>query len=340
VTSSFLNAGSKPPTVLVTGGAGYIGSHVVKALGEAGYSVVTYDNLSTGHDWAVLYGDLVEADLADRERLWDVFKLYAPQTVLHFAAHIVVPESVKDPLKYYKNNTFNAVNLVEACLDNGVDTLVFSSTAAVYGAPDEVPVAEDAPMVPINPYGQSKVFVEKILADCAYAYPFRYVSLRYFNVAGADAQCNIGQVSPEPTHLITRALKTALGQLPELEIYGVDYPTPDGTCIRDYIHVDDLAEAHLLALEYLLAGGESQVLNCGYGHGYSVREVLEKTREVTNIDFPVVDAERREGDPPVLVADSGKIRSVLGWKPLYDDLGYIIKTAWDWEKKLAASEEK
>ena len=321
--------------ILVTGGAGYIGSHVVKALGEAGYRVVTYDNLSTGHPWAVLYGDLVVGDLADKGKLRDVFGHYRPKAVMHFAAHIVVPESVRNPLKYYRNNTVNAVNLLETCLEFGVVNFIFSSTAAVYGEPQKVPIDEGAPLEPINPYGQSKVLVEKILADCTRAYPFRYVSLRYFNVAGADARARIGQVSPEPTHLITRALKTALGQIDRLEIYGTDYPTPDGTCIRDYIHVDDLARAHILALEHLLSGGDSLVFNCGYGHGYSVREVVDKAREVTGVDFPVVESERREGDPPALVADPSRIREELHWQPQYDDLAYIIKTAWEWEKKLA-----
>ncbi len=323
-------------TVLVTGGAGYIGSSVVKALGEAGYQVVTYDNLSTGHEWAVLYGELVVADIGDKDRLHAVFERYRPQAVMHFAAHIVVPESVRNPLKYYRNNTVNAVNLVEACLRFGVKNFVFSSSAAVYGIPQEIPVREEAPLAPINPYGQSKAMVERILTDCAKAHPFRYVSLRYFNVAGADTQAKIGQVSPEPTHLIVRALKTAMGQIDRLEIYGTDYPTPDGTCIRDYIHVEDLSRAHLLALEYLLSGGESVIFNCGYGQGYSVREVVEKAKEVTGVDFPVVEAGRRPGDPPVLVAESSKIRRMLGWKPRYHDLGFIIETAWEWEKQVVA----
>ncbi len=325
--------------ILVTGGAGYIGSHVVKALGEAGYQVVTYDNLSTGYPWAVLYGDLVVGDLAHKEKLRDVFEHYRPKAVMHFAAHIVVPESVKNPLKYYRNNTVNAVNLLETCLEFGVESFIFSSTAAVYGEPREIPITEDAPLEPINPYGQSKVLVERILADCAAAYPFNYVSLRYFNVAGADSRARIGQVSPEPTHLITRALKTALGQMDRLEIYGTDYPTPDGTCIRDYIHVDDLAHAHLLALEHLLSGGTSRIYNCGYGHGYSVREVVDMAKEVTGIDFPVVEGERREGDPPALVADSSRIRKELNWRPRYDHLAYIIKTAWEWEKRLQRHSE-
>lgn len=319
---------------MVTGGAGYIGSHVVKLLGERGFDVIAYDNLSAGHSWAVLHGELVIGDLKDQGELERVFSVYHPKAVMHFAASVVVSESVKEPLRYYRNNTANTINLIDSCLKFGVDCLIFSSTAAVYGIPEEIPVTEDAPLVPINPYGQSKAFVEKLLEDCTRAYDLRYVSLRYFNVAGADSQGRIGQSSPEPTHLITRALKVALGQIPYLEIYGTDYPTPDGTCIRDYIHVDDLAEAHVLALEYLFSGRESGIFNCGYAHGYSVKEVVEKAKEVTGIDFPVLEAERRAGDPPVLVADNGKLKRTLGWEPCHDDLGYIISTAWVWEKHM------
>ncbi len=310
--------------VLVTGGAGYIGSHVVKALGERGYQVVTYDNLSTGHSWAVLSGDLVVGDLSQSSALIDLFNNYRPEAVMHFAAHIVVPESVENPLKYYLNNTVNTLNLLDRCREFGVKHFIFSSTAAVYGEPEEVPVTEDAPLKPINPYGQSKVFVEKVLKDCSKAYSFRYVALRYFNVAGADALSRIGQVSPKPTHLITRALKAAAGEIDKLEIYGTDYPTPDGTCIRDYIHVDDLANAHILALEHLLSGGESRVYNCGYGHGYSVRQVIKTAKEVTGVNFKVVKAPRRPGDPPSLVADSSRIRSELKWQPQHDDLDYRL----------------
>ena len=320
--------------VLVTGGAGYIGSHVVKALGEKGFEVLTYDNLSTGHRSSVLYGKLVVGDLKERGKVQEIFAEYRPEVVMHFAAHIVVPESVRDPLKYYLNNTANAMGLIEACLKFEVKGFVFSSTAAVYGIPEEIPVKEEAPLRPINPYGSSKVMVGQVLADVSRAYGFRYVSLRYFNVAGADPQTRIGQLSPEPTHLITRALKAASGELPYLEIYGTDYPTPDGTCIRDYIHVDDLADAHLLAMDHLLSRGESRVYNCGYGHGFSVKEVVREAKRVTGIDFPVIEGSRREGDPPILVADPSKIKEELGWSPKYDDLSYIIKTAWEWEKKV------
>ena len=321
--------------ILVTGGAGYIGSHVVKLLGKNGYEILTYDNLSTGHRWAVLYGDLIKADLANKETLRKVFKEFKPDAVMHFAASIVVPESVKNPLKYYKNNVVNTINLLEVMEEFGVKNFIFSSSAAVYGIPEKIPISENAPLNPINPYGETKATVERILRDLANSRDnFRYVSLRYFNVAGADPEGKIGFAYPEATHLIIRALKVAKGEIEKLEIYGTDYPTPDGTCIRDYIHVMDIAEAHLIALEYLLDGGESDVFNCGYGHGFSVKEVVETVKKVTGREFKVIEAERRPGDPPFLVADNSKIKKKLQWKPKYDDLEFIIKTAWDWEKKL------
>ncbi len=321
--------------VFVTGGAGYIGSHVVKALGERGYEVLVYDNLSTGNDWAVLHGELVVGDLADRRSLAGVLRNFAPDAVIHFAASIEVAESVREPLKYFRNNTANALGLLEVLQELGVGrNFIFSSTAAVYGMPETMPIGEGAPPAPINPYGASKMMSERLLADLTAADPsFRCVALRYFNVAGADPVGRIGQAYRNATHLITRALKTAKGEFPKLQIFGTDYPTPDGTCIRDYIHVDDLASAHLCALEHLLAGGSSDVFNCGYGHGYSVREVVAVAKEVTGIDFVVEEAPRREGDPPELVADSRKIAR-LGWQPRHDDLRYIVRTAWEWEKKL------
>jgi UDP-glucose 4-epimerase len=323
--------------ILVTGGAGYIGSHVVKALGEGGYEVLVYDNLSTGNRWAVLHGDLVVADLADSDAMERALKGFRPDAVMHFAASIVVPESVREPLKYYRNNTVNTLFLCETMQRCGIGKLIFSSTAAVYGVPETIPVREDLPMKPINPYGASKMMTEYILRDLSFAREdFRYISLRYFNVAGADRNGRIGQAYREATHLITRALKTAKGEFEKLEIFGTDYPTPDGTCIRDYIHVDDLSEAHVVALEYLLDGGTSDVFNCGYGRGYAVREVVDMTRKVTGKDFRVEESGRREGDPPALVADSSKIKRELGWKPRYDDLEYIIKTAWEWEKRSKA----
>ncbi len=321
--------------ILVTGGAGYIGSHVVKALGEEGYDVLVYDNLSTGNRWAVLHGDLVVANLSDKDSLERVLSWFMPDAVMHFAASIVVPESVREPLAYYRNNTVNALILCEAIRKYNIGRFIFSSTAAVYGIPRRIPVGEDAPMEPINPYGSSKMMTEYILRDLSAAREdFRYVSLRYFNVAGADRNGRIGQAYREATHLITRALKTAKGEFGRLQIFGTDYPTPDGTCIRDYIHVDDLSGAHVIALKYLLNGGASDVFNCGYGRGYSVREVVTAARKVTGKDFRVEEAGRREGDPPALIADSSKIRKKLDWKPCYDDLEYIIKTAWEWERKL------
>jgi len=320
--------------LLVTGGAGYIGSHVVKALAEAGHDLLIYDNLSTGHDWALLGGRLVRGELADRDFLIQTIAGFQPAAIMHFAASIQVEESVREPLSYYRNNTANTLTLLEAMRVTGVSRLIYSSTAAVYGIPDHIPVDEQAALAPINPYGASKVMSERILADLAAATDFRYCALRYFNVAGADPASRIGQAYQASTHLITRALKTAQGIHPKLAVYGTDYPTPDGTCIRDYIHVDDLAAAHLLALEFLIATGKTQIMNCGYGHGYSVREVVAAAKKVTGHDFPVEEAGRRAGDPPEIVADSGLLRRLTGWTPRHDDLEFIIQTAWNWEKQL------
>lgn len=321
--------------VFVTGGAGYIGSHIVKLLGENSHEVLVYDNLSTGNRWAVLYGNLVEGDLADKAALKSAIEKFRPDAVMHFAASIVVPESVSNPLKYYRNNTANTMNLLDAVSETGVGKFIFSSTAAVYGMPEKIPVSEDSPLAPINPYGSSKMVTEMVLKDMSYALKdFRYVSLRYFNVAGADKDNRIGQAYKEATHLITRALKTVKGEQSHLDIFGTDYSTPDGTCLRDYIHVDDLASAHLAALKYLSDSGSSSVFNCGYGHGYSVREVVDAVKKITGVNFKTVEAPRREGDPAALVADNTKIKKTLGWTPAYDDLDYIVKTAWDWESKL------
>lgn len=323
--------------ILVTGGAGYIGSHVVLALAEAGYEVLTYDNLSTGNRQAVLAGELVVGDLADKALLARTLEEFRPAAVMHFAASIEVGESVGKPLKYYRNNSVNALNLLEVLRSVGVGQMIFSSTAAVYGNPERLPVDENAPLQPINPYGASKMVTERFLADLAQAdNGFRYVSLRYFNVAGADPECRIGQDYANPTHLITRALKTALGIYPGLQIFGTDYPTPDGTCIRDYIHVADLAQAHLDALHYLVGGKPSAIFNCGYGHGFSVRDVVAMARNVTGIDFTVEETGRREGDPAELIAGCDRIRRELGWRPVYDNLELILSTAWEWEKKLVA----
>ena len=252
---------------------------------------------------------------------------------MHFAASIQVEESVREPLAYYRNNVVHTLNLLEAMRETGTARFLYSSTAAVYGIPETIPVDERAPLRPINPYGASKVMVEHVLADLAAAGDFRYCALRYFNVAGADTEGRIGQAYRNPTHLITRALKTAKGESPKLSIYGTDYPTPDGTCVRDYIHVDDLASAHLSALDRLMRTGETEIMNCGYGHGYSVREVVDVARKVTGIAFAVEETGRRAGDAPALVADSRRIRELTGWKPLHDDLEFIIRTAWEWEKK-------
>ncbi len=326
---------AKSMKVVITGGAGYIGSHVLKALAERGYSVLTIDNLSCGHKESVLYGDLAVVDLDDKESLDKIFDSYRPHAVMHFAASIVVPESVKEPLKYYKNNFCNTLNLLDVCVKYKVKNFIFSSSAAVYGIPTKSPVSEDVPLAPINPYGKTKAMVESMLSDLAQAEDFKYISLRYFNVAGADSTGKLGQKKADATHLITLAVKTALGKRPYLEIYGTDYPTKDGTCIRDYIHVEDIAFAHILALEYLIEKGQSDVFNCGYGHGYSVREVVEATKKVSGVDFRVIETHRREGDPPELVADTKKIKKLMGWMPKYDDLNYIIKTALEWERKLS-----
>ena len=320
--------------ILVTGGAGYIGSHVVRQLGAAGYPVIVLDNLSTGFRRAVLHGDLVEGNTGDRELVGRLIREHNIESVLHFAAHIVVPESVAEPLKYYGNNTCNTRNLLQSCHDNGVKRFIFSSTAAVYGIPTESTASEASPLQPINPYGLSKLMSEWMLRDLAAASDLHYIALRYFNVAGADPEGRIGQSTPEATHLIKVACEHAIGKRDHVAIFGTDYATPDGTGVRDYIHVDDLAAAHILALKYLEQGGESQILNCGYGHGYSVREVLDTVQKVSGVKLNVREESRRSGDPPILIAMAERIRSVLGWKPQHDDLAFIVKTALAWEKHL------
>lgn len=322
--------------VLVAGGAGYIGSHVVKQLGEAGHEVVTYDNLSTGHRWAVLYGELVEADLADAEKL-DRTLVQGFDAVLHFAAHSLVPESVREPLKYYSNNTRNTLELIQGCQRHGIEKFIFSSTAAVYGTPSMIPVSEDTPLAPVSPYGASKMMSERILMDTAAASDLRYVILRYFNVAGADLTARIGEAHEPETHLIPLLLQALSHSEEVFAINGDDYGTPDGTCIRDYIHVEDLARAHIDALHYLSDGGISDVLNCGYGHGYSVREVIEAVEGATGRSLPVRVAGRRPGDVAELVAANDRIKSTLGWRSEYDNLHTIINSAWRWEHKLAKS---
>ena len=319
--------------VLVAGGAGYIGSHVVKMLGEQGFSVLVYDNLSKGHRDAVLNADLIVGDLADSALLRETISNFKPDAVMHFAAFIEVGESVRQPLKYYRNNTGNTLNLLNTMLQANVRRFVFSSSAAVYGNPETIPVRETAPLRPINPYGTAKAFVERIMEDLSRAEGLHYVSFRYFNAAGADPDCRIGERHNPESHLIPLALKAAKKERESIQIFGTDYPTPDGTCIRDYIHVTDLADAHIRALRYLSDRGKSEVLNCGYGHGFSVREVVHMSKIVSGVDFSVQSTARREGDPPVLVADNSLIKQVLNWNPAYDNLEYIVKTAWEWEKK-------
>lgn len=324
--------------VLVTGGAGYIGSHVVRQLSEAGYTVVVYDNLSTGFPNALVHGErLVTGDLSDTARLDALFVEYGFSTVLHFAASIVAPESVTAPLKYYGNNTRNTLNLLGACVKHGVERFIFSSTAAVYGIPDSGVAAEESATVPINPYGTSKLMSEWMLRDVCAAHGMRSVALRYFNVAGADPQARMGQRTPEATHLIKVCCQAALGLRDKVCIFGTDYPTPDGTGIRDYIHVEDLASAHLAALSYLEKGGESTRINVGYGRGSSVRDVIDMVRRVSGVPFPAEEAPRRPGDPPSLVARADRARTLLGWTPRYDDLETIVADAWRWEKKISGN---
>ena len=319
--------------VLVTGGAGYIGSHVVQQLGEAGYDIVVYDNCSTGFSSTVLYGELIKGDLADLDKLYQVFAEHRFNAVLHFAASLIAPESVTRPLEYYANNTRNTLNLLRCCSAMGVNQLIFSSTAAVYGEPKENPVRETAETLPINPYGRSKLMSEWLIRDYGAISPLRYVILRYFNVAGADPRGNLGSMAEDATQLIRLACDTALQRRSQLSIYGTDFPTPDGTAIRDYIHVEDLASAHVSSLRYLEQGGDSQILNCGYGRGHSVQQVIDRVKAISQVDFLVSKTERRLGDPASVVACADKIESILGWKPQYDDLDIIIRSTLEWEKR-------
>lgn len=322
-------------TILVTGGAGYIGSHMLLALLDRGERVVVLDNLSTGYDWAVPHSaELIVGDIADEALLDRVMLAHSFDAVVHFAGSIVVPDSVRDPLGYYLNNTVKTRQLLSSAVKAGVPRFIFSSTAAVYGNPASQPVFEDAPAAPISPYGCSKLMSEWMLRDVHSAHGMQYVALRYFNVAGADPQGRTGQSTPRATHLIKVACQAALGQRQGLEVYGTDYPTPDGTCLRDYIHVSDLAAAHVDALAHLRRGGESGVFNCGYGKGYSVLEVIRAVERVNGAPLDVIYGPRRAGDPAAIVAGAARVRDVLGWTPRHEDLDFIVETALAWERKL------
>jgi len=324
--------------ILLTGGAGYIGSHVVRQLGAAGEEVVTLDNLSTGFETAVTAGDLVVGDTGDSQLLNKILSDGSFDTVMHFAAHTIVPESVADPLKYYRNNTANSRVLLEAAQRNNVRHIVFSSTAAVYGELADGKASEDTPTRPVNPYGTSKLMTEWMLRDLACAGGPSYAALRYFNVAGCEPGGSIGQSTPKATLLVKVACEAAVGTRSHVSVFGTDYPTPDGTGIRDYIHVEDLAAAHLDALDYLRKGGDSTILNCGYGHGYSVRQVLDAVERANESKLTIVDEPRRAGDPPELVAIANRVREVLGWEPHYDDLDTIVSTSLAWERRIAGQD--
>lgn len=320
--------------ILVTGGAGYIGSHVVRQLGEMDEKIIILDNLSTGFKESILYGELVIGDTGDQELVSRLLKEHNIGSVMHFAAHTIVPESVSNPLKYYGNNTCNSRNLLECCTAAGVEHFIFSSTAAVYGIPEVEKVTEDTSTSPINAYGSSKLMTEQMLKDLSFATKLRHVALRYFNVAGSDPEGRIGQSTVGATLLIKVACEAAIGKRESISIFGTDYPTPDGTAIRDYIHVEDLASAHLAALEYLRSDGESTTLNCGYGHGYSVREVLDSVQRVNEQALNIKEEPRRAGDPPQLIAIVNRVHETLNWDIKYDDLDFIVKTSLEWEKKL------
>jgi UDP-glucose 4-epimerase len=327
---------SQQQTILVTGGAGYIGSHAALTLKKAGYRVIVLDNLSYGHREIiedVVQVELVVGDTSDRALLDRLFTTHNIAAVMHFAAYIAVGESVKEPGKYYRNNVASTLNLLEAMLDHGVNKFVFSSTCAVYGMPQEIPMTEQHPHNPLSPYAASKDMVERILTDFEQAFGLKYVAFRYFNASGADSSGVLGEDHHPETHLIPLALLTALGKRESLSIFGTDYDTPDGTAVRDYIHVNDLADAHVLGLKYLLSGGTSEVFNLGNGNGFSVKEVIETARKVTGKDIPAIETERRAGDAPILVGSSDKARQILGWNPQYPDLTKIISDAWRWHQK-------
>ncbi len=319
--------------ILVTGGAGYIGSHTCKALAAAHYTPITFDNLVYGHPWATQWGPLEIGDISDRERLDQVIQIYQPAAVIHFAAYAYVGESVTNPGKYYRNNVCGTLTLLEAMRDHGIPHLVFSSTCATYGHPRTIPIPESHPQAPINPYGQSKLMVEQLLKDFDKAHHLRSISLRYFNAAGADPEASIGEAHDPETHLIPLVLDAAIGKRPSITIFGHDYPTPDGTCIRDYIHVEDLAQAHILALQALTEGHATTAFNLGNGQGFSVKEVIEAAKTVTGKPIPVQIGDRRPGDPACLVGDANCMIQTLGWQPRYRALSTIIDTAWRWTLK-------
>lgn len=322
--------------IIVTGGAGYIGSHACKTLARAGYTPVSFDNLVNGHPWAVRWGPLETGDIADRARLDEVIEKYQPAAVMHFAAYAYVGESVQDPGKYYRNNVAGTLTLLEAMRDHGIDKMIFSSTCATYGIPNRVPIPEGHPQHPINPYGASKLMIERMLQDFEVAHGLRSISLRYFNAAGADPEGEIGEAHDPETHLIPLVLDAAAGKRPAITVFGGDYDTPDGTCIRDYIHVSDLADAHVLALKALEAGAKTTPYNLGNGQGFSVREVIDSAARVTGRQVPFTVGPRRAGDPAALVGDATRAMQELGWRPQLHDIDTMIDTAWQWHNVYSA----
>jgi UDP-glucose 4-epimerase len=321
--------------ILIVGGAGYIGSHINKELNKQGFKTLVLDNLSTGRKELVKWGEFVEVDLVDKNKLTEIFEKYEIEAVMHFAASKAVGESVENPAKYYRNNVVNTLNLLEVMKEKGIFNFIFSSSAAVYGVPQYMPIDEKHPLAPINPYGQTKYIIEKMLADFDLAYGFKYVVLRYFNACGADLDGDVGEWPGSGQNLIPLVLEAVVGSKSKVEIFGTDYPTPDGTCVRDYIHVSDLATAHVLALKKLLETKKSEIYNLGNGKGFSVREVIAAVKKVSEKEFEVVETERRAGDPAILVASSDKIKSELGWKPQIPEIDRIVKSAWRWHQKVS-----
>ncbi|MGD2186696.1 MAG: UDP-glucose 4-epimerase GalE [Desulfobacterales bacterium] len=320
--------------ILVTGGAGYIGSHCCKELSKKGFHPITIDNLVYGHKNFVRWGEFFQGDVGDPAQLKECLSQHKIDAVMHFAAYAYVGESVEDPIKYYENNLRNTIQLLHAVLENDIKYVVFSSTCSTYGNPRKIPIDEDHPLNPINPYGKTKRMIEEILEDYQAAYGLKYISLRYFNAAGADPDAEVGEDHDPETHLIPLVLDAAAGKREVIKVFGTDYETPDGTCIRDYIHVSDLAQAHILALQQLMGGGDSSVYNLGNGQGFSVLEIIERARKITGKNITIENSDRRAGDPPVLIASNEKATKELGWKPQYADIDDIISTAWRWHQKL------